>query len=120
MVLILLASEDFRSTIRCIYEWDERLKETKRVTLLIEKAYDIERAKSEQKVEVIFAFHSGPLIEDDIRILEIFKRLTLKIIVGLATNDRNQIGDGSTERTDYGLGQFGVEMLQETNRAFYS
>ncbi|MCJ7640662.1 MAG: dipeptidase [Desulfobacterales bacterium] len=115
IVLTLVANEGFMSAIRSIYEWYGRIERTKDISLLVEKASDIERAKREGKVGVLFAFQSGSPIEDDIRLLEIFKKLGLRVM-SLTYNERNLIGDGCAERTNCGLSDFGVEVVREMNR----
>jgi len=115
IVLTLVANENFLTTIRNICEWFERLERLKEISILAEKASDIELAKREGKVAVIFAFQSGSPIEDNLHLLSIFKKLGVRVI-SMTYNERNLIGDGCAERTECGLSDFGVEVVQEMNR----
>jgi membrane dipeptidase len=115
VVLTLVANETFVTTIKSICDWYRRLEKASDVALLADSASKIETAKKEGKVAVVFACQSGSPIEDDIGYLDILKRLGLRVMA-LAYNQRNLIGDGSTERTDCGLSAYGVEVVQEMNR----
>jgi membrane dipeptidase len=115
VVLTLVANENFITTIKSIYEWYERLEEAIDFTLFVEKASDIQRAKREGKLGIIFACQSGSPIEDDIGYLSVLKKLGVRVMA-LAYNQRNLIGDGSTERSNCGLSEFGVAVVSEMNR----
>jgi len=115
VVLTVVANENFHDTIQGIYEWFERLERNRDIVLLVERAEDMARARAEGKIGIVLAFQSGSPIESNLRYLSIFRKLGLRVM-SLAYNERNLIGDGCAERSDCGLSDFGLEVVQEMNR----
>lgn len=74
---------------------------------------DIRRAKQEGKNAVMFNFQNCP-IEGRLENLEVFQALGVRTMQ-LTYNERNDLGDGSTERTDAGLSTFGVAVVERMN-----
>jgi membrane dipeptidase len=83
--------------------------------LLVTTADDIRKAKKDGKCGVILGPQNGsPLVMtvDDVAFL---KWAGIRIIQ-ITYNKRNFIGDGCAERTNAGLSDFGVEVVEEMNR----
>lgn len=78
-------------------------------------AADIRRAKAEGKLGVIFGFQSANMLMGDIAFLPIFHRLGLRVLQ-LTYSERNQLGDGCFEKHEFGLTQFGAQVVRECNR----
>jgi membrane dipeptidase len=78
-------------------------------------ASDIERAKSEGKLGVIFGCQSASILMGDIAMMPIFHRLGLRILQ-LTYSERNQLGDGCYEKNELGLTEFGAQVVNECNR----
>jgi membrane dipeptidase len=76
---------------------------------------DIYRAKREGKLGVGFHFQNSRPVEHDLGLLVTLHRLGLRVMQ-LTYNEKNQVGDGATERTDAGLSKFGIKMVEEMNR----
>ena len=76
---------------------------------------DIQKAKEEGRVGVIFGFQNASPIEDDLDLVEVFYRLGVRTIQ-ITYNDLNLVGAGCYERQDVGLSQFGVDLVAEMNR----
>jgi membrane dipeptidase len=76
---------------------------------------DIERAKREGKLAVVFHFQNGAPIEYDINLVELYQRLGVRVIQ-LTYNVKNPLGDGCLERTNAGLSDLGVAAVKEMNR----
>ena len=72
-------------------------------------------AKRENRVGIVFGFQNSSPIEDDLRLVEAFHRLGVRVIQ-LAYNDLNYAGAGCYERLDVGLSTFGVDLVKEMNR----
>lgn len=107
--------DNFRTTIGCIAEWQRRFDRLGDLILHVKSADDILAAKAQGRTGIIFGFQNTSPIEDDLYLLSIFHALGVRIIQ-LTYNDRNFVGDGCLERTDTGLSQFGLELIQEMNR----
>jgi len=82
--------------------------------LLVLKASDIEKAKSEGKHGVIFGPQNSSFLEGNIRFLEVAWNLGIRIIQ-ICYSDRNEAADGCSERTDAGLSNFGVALVEAMN-----
>jgi membrane dipeptidase len=82
---------------------------------VITRAVEIEQAKKEGKIAIIFGLQNAEPIEGDLRFLNVFYRLGVRIIIP-CYDRKTMIGDGGTERTDCGLSEFGVEVIKEMNR----
>ncbi len=76
---------------------------------------DLHAAKRDNRVGIVFGFQNSSPIEDDLHLVEIFHRLSVRVIQ-LAYNDLNYAGAGCYERQDVGLSQFGVDLVKEMNR----
>jgi membrane dipeptidase len=82
---------------------------------LVKEVQDIQRVKQEQKVGMILCMQNSKPVWDDLGLLTIFKNLGMRVIQ-LTNNSKTPIGDGCYERTDCGLGDFGIKMVEEMNR----
>jgi membrane dipeptidase len=107
--------EDFRETITIVAEWHRMFDENSSLIMPVRSTADIRRAKEMGKVGIIFGFQNTSPIEDDLRLLSIFKELGVRV-VQLTYMERNYVGDGCLERTDCGLSKFGLEVIEEMNR----
>lgn len=82
--------------------------------ILIRTAGDIVRAKEQKRLGIIFHFQGTQAIENDLRLVDAYKALGVSMIM-LAYNQKNRVGDGCEERTDAGLSNFGIELVQRLN-----
>ena len=83
--------------------------------VLVECVTDIERAKQEEKLGIVFHFQGTNPIESNIQMVDIYYRLGIRHML-MAYNLRNPVGDGCKERTDNGLSHLGVNLVKEMNR----
>jgi len=83
--------------------------------LLVTTVDDIRKAKREGKFGVILGPQNGhPLIE---RVEDVaFHKWAGIRIIQIVYNKRNYIGDGCSERTNAGLSDLGVQVVEEMNR----
>jgi len=105
----------FRSALEHIADRHHWIEQNSDKTLLASNATDIEKAKREGKVAIILANQNADIIEGNLRFLNIFHNLGVKICQ-LTYNYKNEIGDGAYERTDGGLSNFGIDVVKEMNR----
>ena len=75
---------------------------------------DVKRAKRENKTAVFIAIENAEPLGNDLDNLDMLYGLGLRAM-GLAYNKRNLVGDGRTERTDCGLSDFGLRLVERMN-----
>lgn len=105
---------DMPQTIRAIGEWYDVFDQGHDKILLATTAADIKKAKREGKIAVILGFQHAP-IEDKLYLLKIYHRLGLRVME-IVYSEKNNIGDGCNERTNCGLSNFGLRVVEEMNR----
>jgi membrane dipeptidase len=81
----------------------------------VQRTDDIIKCASSGKCGVIVGFQNAKAISDDIRLLELFYELGLRVMQ-LTYNERNLVGDGCGELSNAGLSNFGKEVIRELNR----
>lgn len=94
------------------YDWIEK-HEAK--ALLVLKASDIEKAKREGRHGIIFGPQNSSFLERNIRFLDAAWNWGVRIIQ-ICYSERNEAADGCSERTDAGLSNFGVSLIEAMNR----
>ncbi len=81
----------------------------------VTKAEDVQKAKSEGKFGVMLNFQNTTHINNNIDNIDFFYHAGIRQIQ-LTYNMRNLVGDGCTERTDAGLSEFGLEVIDRMNK----
>lgn len=82
--------------------------------MIIRTAADIEAAQSDGKIGLILHSQGTSIIEDRLDLIDGFAEAGLRV-VQLCYNTKNLVGDGAGERTDSGLSDFGVKLVQRLN-----
>jgi len=95
--------------------WINILEKCNNKVIVVSKAQDIEEAKAQGKFGVIMNSQNGDILEKEVNLLAAYKKLGLRIIQ-LTYYGQNLLGEGSCERTNGGLSNFGVEVVKEMNR----
>lgn len=83
--------------------------------LIVTSMEDIERVRKERKLGIVLALQGGNPIKEDLALLRTFHRLGIRLM-NLTANLRNQISDSCMDRTNGGLSEFGVAVVEEMNR----
>lgn len=109
-----LSSNDLETAVQALAEWNRRVSENSDTLIRATSASDIERAKREGKMAVIFGFQNATMVEDDVDNVDVLYDLGARCIQ-LTYNSRNLLGDGCTERTQAGLSDFGVAVVERMN-----
>ncbi|MBI4584036.1 MAG: membrane dipeptidase [Planctomycetes bacterium] len=78
------------------------------------KAEDVIRAKREAKIAVFMTIESSEQIGNDLDNIDLLYGLGVRSM-GLTYNKRNLVCDGRTERTDCGLSDFGISVIERMN-----
>ena len=85
------------------------------VTHLIERFGDFERAEKAGKLGIVLGYQNVPGIGTDLKILELFSALGVRVIQ-IAHNNRSIYADGCAEPGNAGLSNLGRELVAEINR----
>lgn len=109
-----LSSDSFDVAIRSLAEWNRRIRENPAKLLRATRAAHVEQAKSEGKMAVIFGFQNATMLGGEVENLDPLFELGTRCIQ-LTYNSRNLLGDGCTERTNAGLSDFGVGVVERMN-----
>lgn len=104
----------FEKNKRDVEAWKAVVARHPDVLQLVENHADLERARSERKVGVIFTFQGAePLGEDPDRI-PMFRAMGLRVLQ-LTHNRRNLVGDGCEEPGNAGLSNLGHQVVERLN-----
>ncbi|WP_158974929.1 dipeptidase [Cellulophaga sp. L1A9] len=109
-----LASGNLNVALASLAEWQKRIKDNPDKLLLATSADDFIRAKKENKTAAFLGFQNATMIEKSIDNIDTLYDAGTRWIQ-LTYNQRNLLGDGSTERTNSGLSDFGIEALARMN-----
>jgi membrane dipeptidase len=103
----------FDGAVEDCVAWNKFIKDNSASLTPARSVGDIRRAKQEGKQAVMLNFQNTP-IDGRLENLEMFHALGIRTMQ-LTYNERNQIGDGSTERTNAGLSTFGLSVVERMN-----
>lgn len=106
--------EGFEQTVDGMARWIERFRAKSDSLVQVRAVDDIRRAHEEGRNGVIIGWQNLSPIEDDVRRLEVFRELGLRI-AQLTYNLRNLVGNGCYELKDDGLSRFGLEAVRVMN-----
>ena len=109
-----LANRNFNVAMRDLAEWQSRFERWPDRLVKIVKAGQIAEAKETGRVGVLLGFQNATMVESDLRNLETLYQAGTRCIQ-LTYNSRNLLGDGCTERTNAGLSDFGVAVVERMN-----
>ncbi len=109
-----LDSGTFKRALNSLTEWQMRIKKNPDRFICAESGEDFIQAKKEGKVAVMMGFQNTTMIEKSFDNLDILYQAGTRWIQ-LTYNQRNLVGDGCTERTNAGLSDFGIELVERMN-----
>jgi membrane dipeptidase len=107
------AAFPYEAAVEDCAKYSRWIKENSSKLLNARSAGDIKRAKQEGKQAIMYNFQNSPL-EGRLDSLDMFKAMGV-CSMQLTYNERNDIGDGSTERTNSGLSDFGIAVVERMN-----
>ncbi len=110
-----LASGNLASALGDLATWNQRIQDNPDKLVRAVAAADVERAKRDGKLALMFGVQNATMIEGEIDNLEILYENGTRWIQ-LTYNTRNLLGDGCTERTNAGLSDFGVSVVERMNQ----
>ena len=107
--------QNARGTFQDIEFLKERVAESPDALTLATTAREIEQAKRDGKTAVVMCSQNTRLIEDEVRLLDTFHAVGMRIIQ-LTYNEGNLVGDGCTEPRNAGLTEFGRAVVKRMNK----
>lgn len=110
----VLVQDDFERACRSIARWLRIIKDLDHSIGLARSVADMRALHRERRFAVFFGFQNASPIEDNLDYLDVFYELGVRFIQ-LTYNARNMVGNGSGERTDEGLSDFGVSAVERMN-----
>lgn len=109
-----LPRADLQTAIDALVEWRERVAENSDKLMLALKAEDFERARASKRTAVLMNFQNTTMLEGEVANVDALHALGMRC-AQLTYNFRNLVGDGCLERTNAGLSDFGLEVVQRMN-----
>lgn len=93
--------------------WNKFIAENSTIIAPARSAADIRNAKAAGKTSVMLNFQNAP-IDGELDNIDMFHGLGIRTMQ-VTYNERNLLGDGSTERTNAGLSDFGIAAVHRMN-----
>ena len=98
-----------------LLEWHQRVEEHPERYMFALKTDDFLEAKKTGRLAVMMNFQNATMLEGDVDNIDILYEMGMRCFQ-LTYNSRNLVGDGSTERTNAGLSDFGVAVVERMNK----
>jgi membrane dipeptidase len=110
-----LSREDLQTAIEQLVMWRRRVEENSDKLILALSASDFELAKETSRTAVLMNFQDATMLEGDEDNVEALHSMGMRCFQ-LTYNFRNLLGDGCLERTNAGLSDFGVKVVERMNQ----
>jgi membrane dipeptidase len=110
----LQGPEAFEDLLKELAGMEEHIDRHRDWFLKATRAVDLDRARAEGRLAILFGTQNATPLGDRIERVDLLYRLGLRCLQ-LTYNKRNLLGDGCTERTDAGLSEFGLAVLERMN-----
>ena len=110
-----LANRNLAVALRDLADWQARFDRWPDRLVKVLKAAQVADAKKSGRVGVLLGFQNATIVETDVRNLDSLYQAGARC-VQLTYNSRNLLGDGCTERTNAGLSDFGVAVVERMNQ----
>lgn len=94
--------------------WNERFQKWPDRLLRIERGGQFAEAKASGRIGVLLGFQNATIVESSVQNLDALYKEGTRCIQ-LTYNSRNLLGDGCTERTNAGLSDFGIAVVERMN-----
>jgi membrane dipeptidase len=104
----------FEQTFKTIGGWEREIDAHPDVLMRIRTAADLERAKKEGRLGIIYGFQDATPLGDDPERVKLFSRFGVRILQ-LTYNRRNLLGDGCLEPANAGLSRLGTQVVEQMN-----
>ncbi len=109
-----LDNRNFTTALRDLAEWQARFDRYPDRLVKVLNGREVAAAKGSGRLAVMLGFQNATILDGDVRNLDVLHELGTRCIQ-LTYNSRNLLGDGCTERTNAGLSDFGVSVVERMN-----
>ncbi|MBI1391187.1 MAG: dipeptidase [Alphaproteobacteria bacterium] len=113
-IVTSLDRRDLKTAIDELVDWRRRVAEHPDRYLIALTSEDFRKAKSSGRLAVMMNFQNATMLEGDVDNVDALHALGMRCFQ-LTYNSRNRLGDGCTERTNAGLSDFGLEVVERMN-----
>ena len=110
-----LANRNLAVALRDLGDWQARFERWPDRLIKVVKGTQIGDAKKSGRIGVVLGFQNATIVESDVRNLDTLHAAGTRCIQ-LTYNSRNLLGDRCTERTNAGLSDFGVAVVERMNQ----
>ncbi|MCO4811702.1 MAG: membrane dipeptidase [Gammaproteobacteria bacterium] len=107
--------ENTRETLANIGDWHRLFRKYPELIMPVRTSADISSAQRSGRVGIVFGFQNCSPIEDDLRLVQVFHELGVRVMQ-LSYNNQSLLAAGCYEADDSGITRFGKEVIQEMNR----
>jgi membrane dipeptidase len=104
----------FEQTFKTIGFWEREIDTHPDALTRIRSAADLERAKKDGKLGIVYGFQDATPLGDDPERVTLFSRFGVRVIQ-LTYNRRNLLGDGCLEPANAGLSRLGTQVVERMN-----
>jgi membrane dipeptidase len=104
----------FELSKETLTQWKARIEAHPDFFLHVQTAADLERARNEHRLGVIFTFQGTEPLGEDADRIPVFREMGLRVMQ-LTHNRRNLVGDGCMEPGNAGLSKFGHQVVERLN-----
>ena len=104
----------FERSKETLKQWKARIAAHPDLFLQVEKAADLERARDERRLGIIFTFQGTEPLGEEADRIPMFREMGLRVMQ-LTHNRRNLVGDGCMEPGNAGLSKFGHQVVERLN-----
>ena len=108
------AMGDFAGTVADIAKADQLIEKRPEIFLKVRTVADLDRARAEKKLGVVYSFESAAMLEDKIERIEIFRGLGVRVMQ-LNYNRRTPFGVGCLDGDTDGLTDLGRQAIAKMN-----
>lgn len=109
-----LSNRNLQTAIDALVTYRKRVAEHADKLIIALSADDFQRAKDSGRVAALMNFQNSTMLEGEIDNIDALYALGMRSFQ-LTYNSRNLVGDGCLERTNAGLSDFGVEVVERMN-----
>ncbi|HYJ04498.1 MAG TPA: membrane dipeptidase [Chthoniobacterales bacterium] len=104
----------FERSRQAMAAWKSRIEAHGDLLLHVQTAADLERARTEDRLGLIFAFQGTEPLGEEIGRISMFREMGLRVMQ-LTHNRRNLVGDGCMEPGNAGLSNYGRQVVERLN-----
>lgn len=107
-------SKAFKIVVNTYAQYERYINENPDYLIKATCVADIDRARKEGRLALMYYFQNSTPIEHDLDKIDFFYNLGIKSMQ-LTYNVRNLVGDGCMDRTNGGLSEFGLKVIDRMN-----